>query len=363
MTLETAVVGSVGADSHLAGVQECPATELVAVCDGDEARAREKATEYDANAYADFEGLLARESPEWIHLCTPVGTHLELARMAIEDGIPVLIAAPVTDTVANAAELERLVAEYDATVSVAHDRNFTPAVRSARDHIEDGAVGEVRSVDLLYACETWPDGADRGAGAFELPGGEFEAGLAHPIYTVLNLGGFPSHPDSIQSSASLLDGDQVFGYDSAQFQYTTDDGVLCSGTVVASDVSHRVIRVHGDRGSIEIDVESQSVTVRGRDEQATKTRALDTVGRVLNQIRGAAGSLTADADPDRADDQAAPAPHRHQFAEEARAIQRDEPPAVPVDEGTWTLRIIEAIRASSRAVPDEQTVPLQTDSA
>lgn len=365
MTLETAVVGGVVSDPHLSGLRACPATELVAICDEDESRAREKATEYDINAYADFEGLLARESPDWIHLCTPVGTHLELARMAIEDGIPILIGTPVTESVAEAEELERLVAEYDAHVSVAHNRNFSPTMRKARRLIEDDTVGKVRSVDLLCAGETYPDDGPRGAGAFELAGGEFEAELPHSIYTVLALGGSPSSPDAIQSSASLANEyTREFDYDGVQFHYTTDDGVLCSGTVLASAVPHEVVQVHGDGGSIEIDLVAGSVTVLDRDYRASpRARALANVDHILGRIRGTAENLVAvarraiDADWD---DARTRDPHSYQFGEEARAIQRGEPAAVPVAEGTWTLRIIEAIRAGATG-DEEQPIPLSVD--
>jgi predicted dehydrogenase len=367
MTLETAVVGGgVVSDYHLSGLEQCPDTNLVAICDLDESRAREKATEYDINAYADFEGMLARESLDWIHLCTPVGTHLELARMAIEDGIPVLIEKPVTESVAEAEELERLAEEYDATVSVVHNHNFSPAMRKARRLIEDGAIGELRSVDLLYAGETYPDDVRRGAWAFELPGGEFEEGLPHPIYMVLNLGGYPSSPDAIQASTSLADEyAQGFEYDSVQFQYTTDDGVLCSGTVLASDVPHKVIQVHGDDGSIEIDVVSQSVTVLDRDYQASpKARALANVDHVLGRLRGTAENLVAVARRSIDDDWDSVRnldSHSYQFGEEVRAIQRGEPTAVPVAEGTWTLRVMETIRATTADDAEGQAVPLSTD--
>jgi len=369
MTLKTAVVGGgVVSDDHLTGLQACPDTELVAICDLDESRAQQKATEYDINAYADFEGMLARESLDWIHLCTPVGTHLQLARMAIEDDIPVLIEKPVTASVEEAEELERRVEEYDATVSVVHNHNFSPAMRKARAHIDDGTIGELRSVDLLYAGETYPDDMRRGAWAFDLPGGEFEEGLPHPIYLVLNLGGYPSSPESIQTSTSLSgEYTREFDYDGVQFQYTTDDGVLCSGTVIASDVPHKIIEVHGDRGSIEIDIVSQSVTVLDRDYQASpKARGLADVDHILGRLQGMAESAVAVARRTVEDDWDAIRQldaHSYQFGEEVRAIQRGGPTAVPVTEGTWTLRIMECVRARAADADEEQTVPLSTDSA
>ena len=350
MTFTTAVVGGgSGAENHLSGVQECPHAELVAVCDPDETRASELATEYDINAYADFEGLLARESLDWIHLCTPVETHLELARMAIEDGIPVLIAEPVTESVPEAEELARLAEAYDATVSVGHPHDFSPAMRETRRRVEEGAIGALRSVDLLYA-------------------GEFEAMLPDPIYVMLNLGGSPSSLGSVQANTSTSDESPPgFEYDSAQFQYTTDDGVLCSATVLDDDVPRKVVQVHGDRGSLEVDVASQSVTVLDRDGRPSpESGTLAPVDTVLDSVRSTAETLAAVAgygtDGDRGTAETLDA-HSSQFCEEVRAIQWGGPAAVPVTEGTWTLRIMERLSASAtdpKAVPAAPVNPERT---
>jgi len=367
MTLETAVVGGgVVSDYHLSGLQQCPDTNLVAICDLDESRAREKATKYDINAYADFEGMLARESLDWIHLCTPVQTHLELAQMAIEDGIAVQIEKPVTKSVEEAERLEELVADHDAQVSVVHNHNFAPAMRKATELIEGGTIGELRSVDLLYTGETFPDDVRRGAWAFDLAGGEFEEGLPHPIYMVLKLGGYPAAPESIQATTSLRNEyQQGFDYDSVQFQYTTDAGVLCSGTVLASDIPHKSIQVHGEDGSLEVDIVSQSVTVLDRDYQASpQARAMANVDHIVGRLQGTVENIVSVARRNITDDWESIRnldSHCYQFDREVQAIQRGEPMPVPVEEGTWTLHVIEAIRAAAEESADSQAIPLSTD--
>ncbi|MBX0294043.1 Gfo/Idh/MocA family protein [Haloarcula nitratireducens] len=369
MTLESAVVGGgTVSDFHLSGLEKCPATNLVAICDVDESRARKKATEYDISAYADFEGMLAREDLDWIHLCTPVQTHLDLARMAIEDGLAVQIEKPVTTSVAEAEELEKLARQHDVPVSVVHNHNFDPAVRKASKLIEAGAIGDVRSVDLLYSGETYPDDVRRGAWAFDLPGGEFEEGLPHPVYLVLKLGGYPVDAASIQSQTERTrEYEQGFDYDSASFQYTSEDGVLCSGTVLASDVPHKAIRVHGERGSLDIDIVSQSVTVLDKDYEASpKARAQTNIDHVLGRVQGTVENVVAVARRALGDDWTAERDldsHYYQIDADARAIIRGDPMPVPIEEGTWTMRIMESVRAAAVQPIDDGQIRVNTDSA
>lgn len=355
MTLTTAVVGGgTVADRHLAGLRRLATTDLVAVCDDDEDRVRETARTYDLRAYTDPEALVAREDLDWVHLCTPVQTHLELARVAIETGVPVQIETPVTESPAEAERLRELAEAHGVPVSVGHERTFDPAMREARRAVDRGAVGQVRSVDLLYGGESWPDeagGADR---VDALPGGEFERGFPNPIYLLLELGGYPTDADAVAASTHrhrYYEGE--FDYDGVQFQYRSADGVLCSGTVVASEVPHRAVRVHGDRGSLLADLVSQTVTRLDRgDDASSVSRALTDLEHVRDRLRGSVENVAAlvrrtwddggTADRDLVS-------YYHQFDREARALIEGRQLPTTLEAGVWSVRITDAIRASAPA--------------
>ena len=353
MSLTTAVVGGgTVSDRHLDGCRRLPTTDLVAICDLDEDRDREKAREYDLAAYADMETMLVREDLDWIHLCTPVQTHLDLARQAIEAGVAVQIEKPVTESVAEVAELSRLAERHDVPVSVVHNHNFDPAMRKARAAIERGEIGRVRSINLLYAGETWPDEIKRGAWAHDLPGGEFEEGFPHPIYMLLNLGGYPPHQESIDAGTYCTrDYGGEFEFDGVQFQYTSEDGVLCSGTIVAGEIPHKVIEIYGDEGSLVVDVVSQTVTTLDRDYEASPvSRAMATVDHVTDRLFGSAENAYAVFNRKRNDNWEAErdlVSHYYQFDVEAAALLQDGTLPVPLAEARWTIEIMEAIRAST----------------
>jgi len=365
MVLETAVVGGgTVSETHLAGVQRLPETALVAVCDHDESRARETAKAYDVNAYADFEAMLAMEDLDWIHLCTPVQTHLDLAKMALEDGVPIQIERPVTATAREARELQRLAAEHGTAVSVVHSHTFDPAVRRAAAMVDDGAVGTVRSVELHYTIDSRAEPIDRVSQVSALPGGAVEARLPDPVSVVLRLGGYPVDAEAIQAAATHTQADSGSAdYDGVTFQYTSDRGVLCGGTVHTGTVPGRTVTVSGDAGRLRVDLVSQTVTLVDRDYTSSwVTRALKNVDHALSRVRGSLEYARDQAmqaiDGNREND-----PYYQQFERDARAIRRDDALAVPVEEGVWTLEIMEAVRAAAAAQGEDAPIEVGSDAA
>lgn len=366
MTLESAVVGGgVVSDKHLSGLQNCPETELVAVCDPDESRARTLAMEYDVDAYADVEALLAREELDWLHLCTPVESHLRIAEMALEDGITVQIEPPVTPSVGEAKSLERVARDSEGRLSIAHGHSFETVLREAVALLEDGRIGDLRSVDLCYASAGYPDDVRCGSGTTDRSGDEFETAVFNPIHALLGLGGHPSTADAIRAgTAAHRRHEEGFEYDGVQFSYTTADDVLCSATVVGSEVPHRTIQLHGDSGTIDIDLLDQSLTVGdGAQQPDTEDGTLDLLGQLSGRVRDAVGNAipgTQRTDDDRTG-QRERNPYDHQIERDARAIESGEPLSIPVVDGTWTLQIMDAIRTATDGPTDGDRIQLETD--
>jgi len=190
MTLRTAVIGGGTVSSvHLDGLDRNPRTDLVAICDLDEDTARGIATEYDIQAFFDVEEMLAKLDLDWVHVCTPVQTHLPIAKTVIEAGIPVQIEKPITETYEEFEELASFAERHDAVVSEKHNHAFDPVVRQALRMKREGELGEVRGVDVIYTGSSRPDDPNRGPWNFDLAGGEFEEGIPHPIYITLRAGG------------------------------------------------------------------------------------------------------------------------------------------------------------------------------
>ena len=350
MTLSAAVVGGgVVSDRHLSGLAQNPLVELVAVCDIDEQRAREQAKKYGIKAYFDMAELLEEESLDWIHLCTPVQTHRDLALQAIEAGVDVQIEKPATLAVEEMKEIAAAADEHDVTVTVVRNHLFDVVTVDARERIESGELGRIRGVDVVAAGKTLPDDQNRGSWAFDLPGGEFEEGIPHQIYLALALGGYPRDEDAVHATTALAgEYDGGFTYDGLQLQWATDEEVLCSVKLLAGGVPQRVLLVHGEERSLAVDLLSQTTITLDRDYGASPVaRAMSNVDHVLGRVGGSLRNAAGMAKRRFGDDLETELKwnaHYRQFDEEARALLADEEPTVSLDEVTWTVRLMELVR-------------------
>jgi predicted dehydrogenase len=78
---------------------------------------------------------------------TPVWTHYELAKTALENGKHVFVEKPFTSTVAQAEELIDLATQKRLTIMVDHTFLFTGAVKKLRQLIDEGTLGKLYYYD------------------------------------------------------------------------------------------------------------------------------------------------------------------------------------------------------------------------
>jgi predicted dehydrogenase len=118
--------------------------ELAWLCDlSDEQRARISSRYPDARLTADFDEMLADDSLEAVVVATPVITHAELAKRALEAGKHVLVEKPPALT---AGEVEELVATAEAQERVlmpGHLLLYHPGVARLKELISSGELGDV----------------------------------------------------------------------------------------------------------------------------------------------------------------------------------------------------------------------------
>ncbi len=353
MPLDTAVVGAgTISDLHLSGIEKNPRTNLVGICDVDKQQARDAATRYDISPYFDIDGLLADQSLDWLHVCTPVQTHFKISKKAIEAGVPLLIEKPVTETVEELETLERLAKENDVPISPVHQHLFRPAVLTARELIESGELGRIRGVDLVFAGNTAPDEVNRGSWVFDLPGGEFEEGLPHPIYLTLGIGGYPRSDSDISVKTALVgDYDGKFEYDAVQAQYVTSGEVLCSMKMIGGGRPKRQIIVHGEEKTLVVDLHLQMVQVVGSDfTRSPLTKTKQALQYALGRLTGIAQNAHLVLETQLTDDwetEKRGTSHYEQFDQTAKALETDSEMPVPLSSSRWTILTMDEIRETA----------------
>ncbi len=82
-----------------------------------------------------------------VAIITPVWTHYELAKAALENGKHVFVEKPFTSTSAQAEELIELAAKKNLTIMVDHTFLYTGAVRKIDSLITEGTLGDLYYYD------------------------------------------------------------------------------------------------------------------------------------------------------------------------------------------------------------------------
>lgn len=85
-----------------------------------------------------------------IAIMTPNSEHFSVACLAIKSGLHVICEKPLTNTLAEAEELERLVAKEKVHFCAAYGYSGYPMVRQAKAMVEAGDIGEIRMIQCDY---------------------------------------------------------------------------------------------------------------------------------------------------------------------------------------------------------------------
>src|SRR5258708_4598384 len=125
---------------------EC--SEVALVCDkSPKAQERLKKSHPAIPFTTDPMELLKSANIDAVAVVTPVWTHYELAKSALENGKHVFVEKPFTYTVAQAEELIELAITKNLRIMVDHTFLFTGAVKKIRQLIDEGALGNLYYYD------------------------------------------------------------------------------------------------------------------------------------------------------------------------------------------------------------------------
>ena len=142
-TLKLAVVGAglVG-QRHIAAIEQVDGVTLAAIVEPN------LATTFDAPVFATLEEMLSGPKIDGVILSTPTPLHLDGGLACIAAGVPVLIEKPLATSVAEASVLVEASLKANVPVLVGHHRRHNPLIRQAASLVKNGAIGEVRALQV-----------------------------------------------------------------------------------------------------------------------------------------------------------------------------------------------------------------------
>src|SRR5512139_1424224 len=120
------------------------------ICDrSEEALKRAKKTYPQISTTRECGDILNSPEIDAVAVITPVSTHFELAKRALENGKHVFVEKPFTATVAQAEALIELADRKKLTIMVDHTFIFTGAVKKIKQLIDDKILGDLYYYDSI----------------------------------------------------------------------------------------------------------------------------------------------------------------------------------------------------------------------
>lgn len=343
--LETAVVGAgLVADWHHDSIEACDRATTVAVCDVDADAARETAAEWGVDAYTDLGALLA-DGVDWVHVCTPVQTHREIAVECLAAGVPVLVEKPMTLTREGFEDVRRAADEAGVRATVVHNQAYAPPFVRARRLLDAGAYGDLRGVSVRWSEALDPREPGRGDWVLDLPGGEFGEGVVHSVYCGMRAGGVPVDDDALAVRRLDRMGDDRVGFDGVAVEYETADDVSVQVQHHARSADGRQLELLCADGRLTVDFDTLTLhTDRPAPDEgrfgtlvgATRRHARNALASARTTARVGARRLRAALLRERYFPRDT---HTTVVALEARAVETGAPGPTPSAEADWANRV------------------------
>lgn len=153
-------IGIVGcgfwANYQLAGWQELPGVEVVAVCDSDRQKARAMAEQFGiARVYTDAEALLATETLDVVDVITPPATHAELVRLAVNRRVPVITQKPMATDLPTSEGIVNQCREAGVPLFVHENFRWQTSIRALRQILDSGEIGKPFKATISF-CTGFP---------------------------------------------------------------------------------------------------------------------------------------------------------------------------------------------------------------
>ncbi|MFF4897191.1 Gfo/Idh/MocA family protein [Streptomyces sp. NPDC001068] len=305
------------AAAFAADLVDLPDAEIAAVASRTAESAEAFAERFGiGRAYGDWESLARDEDIDVVYVATPHSAHRAAAGLCLEAGRNVLCEKAFTIDVREATELVALAKGHDRFLMEAMWMYCNPLVRRLKALVDDGAVGEVRTVQADFGLEGPFPPAHRLRDPAQGGGALLDLGVYPVSFAQLLLG----EPDGLSARAVLSD-EGVDLQTGALLSW--ESGALASVHCSIVGGTGTTASVTGSRGRIDVPdgfFNPERFVLR-RDGRAPEEFALDPADGPRNTFR-------------------------HEAREVMRALRagEKESPLVPLDGTLAVMRTLDALR-------------------
>jgi predicted dehydrogenase len=218
-------------------------------------------------SYASYEELIEKEKQlpadervQVISIVTPNHVHFGPTKMALENGFHVVLDKPMTFSLAEAKELEKVVKSSGKLFCLTHTYTGYPMVKEAKQLVKTGKIGKVRKIYVEYPqgwLSTFLEGDDNKQAAWRTdPGKSGIAGAMGDIGThAFNLMEYVTGLQVTQLCADInivVEGRKLDDDGAVLIKLNNGASAVLTATQIAAGEENNVkIRVYGETGSLE----------------------------------------------------------------------------------------------------------------
>ncbi|MEU8264330.1 Gfo/Idh/MocA family oxidoreductase [Micromonospora sp. NPDC048999] len=356
--LNVAIAGSgVIARTHAGAILRHPGLRLAALADPDPQANDQLASwisEQGATPPARFASLgdaLAAEAADLVVVCTPSGTHADLAEQVLAAGAHVLIEKPLDASLPAARRIARAAADAGAAgqvCAVTCQHRFDPASVAVASRVHAGNLGRITSAVASvpwWRGQQYYDSAGW-RGTWEHDGGG--ATMNQGVHTVDLLLWLLGHPEEVFAYTGALAHERIEVEDVAAATIRFADGALAvlHATTAAYPGLGVRLQVHGSQGSAVIhDDHLEYLHTAGGPDPSAYADGPDQSGEAVppSELRGAGKP-----------DDAMVTGHLRQYHDTVEAILTGRQPGITAADGMLDVAVVKAIYLSAhlhRPVP------------
>lgn len=317
---------------------------ICAVCDSNPDIARNVARKFGVHhAYSDLQGLLSREKPDIVDVCTPPQTHTSIAIESMENGCHVLLEKPMALNVGDCDSMILASKKHGVKFSIVHNQRFYPPFLKAQELVENGVVGKLVNMRIFFSVPKTQYLGQESHWIHGLPGGAIAECGPHAVYLSLT---FLKRIKNVDVYArKTLDTPSVL-FDTYEIALEGESLRSSAINIYGGDYSAFDVDLIGTEGVIKLDLQRMLlVLVRGQGFEPMSSKihssgallslsSLNVAGQILkNLLSNAFATMLGKTFVS----------HYILIREFVNSIVNDEEVPVSAEEGRETTRIMEEI--------------------
>lgn len=263
--LKVAVVGlGIWGQNHALSFADYHRSELVAVCDLNEVRAGEIASQYHCKALTDYRAIAQDPDITAVSIATPDPRHFEVTMAMLKAGKHVFLEKPFVTRVDEGVELVKQAQASGVQAMVDFQLRWNPSYQIIKEEVTSGNLGEpvmgyIRLSDAIEVALNWlPWAAESGPQWFLMPH------IADLMYWF-----FGTVPESVyalghrgvlkEQGVDTFDAIQsVLRFPNGGFATLETSWIVPNGTASVTDCQ---MALYGTKGRIEFDQDYSGLTI------------------------------------------------------------------------------------------------------